>query len=59
MTPFGERCRALRAQKKVSLRTMAAALEISPAYQGARSNLDRLLAEHPGIKIPAAGLKLE
>jgi tetratricopeptide (TPR) repeat protein len=37
----------------------AAALEISPAYQGARSNLNRLLAEHPGIKIPAADLKRE
>lgn len=38
MTPFGERCRALRTTKKVSLRAMAASLEISPAYLSALEN---------------------
>lgn len=38
MTPFGERCRTLRTHKKVSLRAMAAALEISPAYLSALEN---------------------
>jgi transcriptional regulator with XRE-family HTH domain len=38
MTPFGERCRTLRLSKKVSLRAMAAALEISPAYLSALEN---------------------
>ncbi|MBL9084261.1 MAG: tetratricopeptide repeat protein [Planctomycetales bacterium] len=37
----------------------SAALEISPAYQGARSNLDRLLAEHPGLDVPTSDMKRE
>lgn len=32
MTPFGERVRQLRAEQGVSLRRMAADLEVSPAY---------------------------
>ncbi len=35
MTPFGEKIRALRAQKGVSQAQMAADLEVSPAYLSA------------------------
>lgn len=35
MTPFGERVRALRAQKGVSQKEMAAAIGVSPAYLSA------------------------
>lgn len=35
MTPFGERVRELRAEHGVSLRRMAADLEVSPAYLSA------------------------
>ncbi|ACB96675.1 helix-turn-helix domain-containing protein [Beijerinckia indica] len=35
MTPFGEKLRQLRAAKGVSLKTMAAALGVSPAYLSA------------------------
>jgi transcriptional regulator with XRE-family HTH domain len=38
MTPFGEKLRALRALRGVSLRAMAAALEVSPAYLSALEN---------------------
>ncbi|GGG31830.1 transcriptional regulator [Caldovatus sediminis] len=35
MTPFGARLRALRAQRGVTLRELAAALQVSPAYLSA------------------------
>ena len=35
MTPFGERLRALRAERGIALKTMAAALGLSPAYLSA------------------------
>ncbi len=35
MTPFGERVRVLRAERGLSLKGMAAVLEISPAYLSA------------------------
>ncbi len=35
MTPFGERVRQLRDERGITLRAMAAALELSPAYLSA------------------------
>jgi len=35
MTPFGEKLRELRAARNMSLKSMAAALDISPAYLSA------------------------
>src|SRR5260370_20575552 len=35
MTPFGERLRALRSERGMTLKTMAAALGLSPAYLSA------------------------
>ena len=35
MTPFGARVRALRAERGLTLKQMAAALEVSPAYLSA------------------------
>jgi transcriptional regulator with XRE-family HTH domain len=35
MTPFGEKLRALRAQRRIQLKEMAAALKVSPAYLSA------------------------
>jgi transcriptional regulator with XRE-family HTH domain len=35
MTPFGERLRALRSERRMTLKTMAAALGLSPAYLSA------------------------
>ena len=35
MTPFGEKIRELRSEKAVSLKNMAAALQVSPAYLSA------------------------
>ncbi|OYV52010.1 MAG: transcriptional regulator [Rhodospirillales bacterium 20-60-12] len=48
MTPFGQRIRQLRGAKQVSLRAMAAALEVSPAYLSA--------LEHGKRGMPTAGL---
>lgn len=35
MTPFGEKMRELRAQRRVTMKEMAAALRVSPAYLSA------------------------
>jgi transcriptional regulator with XRE-family HTH domain len=35
MTPFGEKLRGLRAERGITLKTMAAALNVSPAYLSA------------------------
>ncbi|MCC2096946.1 MAG: helix-turn-helix transcriptional regulator [Hyphomicrobiales bacterium] len=35
MTPFGKRVREMRAERKIPLKTMAHALDISPAYLSA------------------------
>jgi transcriptional regulator with XRE-family HTH domain len=48
MTPFGEKLRALRAEKNILQREMAAALEVSPAYLSA--------LEHGRRGAPSAGL---
>ena len=47
MTPFGEKLRALRRQKGVTLKQMAGALELSPAY------LSALEHGHRGLPTPA------
>lgn len=41
MTPFGQRIRALRAEKNVTLKEMAAALEVSAAYLSALEHGNR------------------
>jgi transcriptional regulator with XRE-family HTH domain len=48
MTPFGERLRALREQRGVTLTELAAALHVSPAYLSA--------LEHGKRGRPSAGL---
>lgn len=48
MTPFGARLRALRAQRGVTLKELAAALQVSPAYLSA--------LEHGRRGRPSAGL---
>ncbi len=48
MTPFGARLRTLRAQRGVTLRDLAAALQVSPAYLSA--------LEHGHRGGPSAGL---
>ncbi len=48
MTPFGARLRALRAQRGVTLKQLAAALQVSPAYLSA--------LEHGRRGQPSAGL---
>ena len=48
MTPFGQRMRELRQRKGVSLRDMAAALAVSPAYLSA--------LEHGRKGVPSRGL---
>lgn len=48
MTPFGARLRALRAERGITLRAMAAAIEVSPAYLSA--------LEHGRRGAPSAGL---
>jgi transcriptional regulator with XRE-family HTH domain len=48
MTPFGEKLRALRAERNILQREMAAALEVSPAYLSA--------LEHGRRGAPSAGL---
>ena len=35
MTPFGEKLRAIRAERKLALKDMAAGLQVSPAYLSA------------------------
>jgi transcriptional regulator with XRE-family HTH domain len=35
MTPFGEKIREMRAERKIALKTMAHALDVSPAYLSA------------------------
>lgn len=35
MTPFGKRVREMRAERKIALKTMAHALDVSPAYLSA------------------------
>jgi transcriptional regulator with XRE-family HTH domain len=48
MTPFGEKIRFLRAERGFSLKSMAAALQVSPAYLSA--------LEHGHRGKPTAGL---
>ncbi|MFZ5791423.1 MAG: helix-turn-helix domain-containing protein [Pseudomonadota bacterium] len=48
MTPFGRRLRELRAQRKLALKHMAAALKVSPAYLSA--------LEHGHRGKPSSGL---
>jgi transcriptional regulator with XRE-family HTH domain len=48
VTPFGEKLRALRAERKILQRDMAAALAVSPAYLSA--------LEHGRRGAPSAGL---
>ncbi|MDD2863080.1 MAG: helix-turn-helix transcriptional regulator [Acidiphilium sp.] len=48
MTPFGARLRALRAERRITLRAMAAALDISPAYLSALEH-GRRGAPSPGL----------
>ncbi|MEO3474938.1 helix-turn-helix transcriptional regulator [Roseomonas sp. CAU 1739] len=48
MTPFGARLRQLRAQRDVTLKDLAAALQVSPAYLSA--------LEHGRRGRPSAGL---
>ena len=48
MTPFGAHLRALRAERKVTLRQLAAQLQVSPAYLSA--------LEHGRRGAPSAGL---
>jgi transcriptional regulator with XRE-family HTH domain len=48
MTPFGEKLRALRAERGIAQNQLAAALQISPAYLSA--------LEHGKRGIPSAGL---
>lgn len=48
MTPFGEKLRALRAERGMLLKDMAAALEVSPAYLSA--------LEHGRRGVASAGL---
>lgn len=48
MTPFGEKIRELRAERGLSLKDMAAALQVSPAYLSA--------LEHGHRGKPSAGL---
>jgi transcriptional regulator with XRE-family HTH domain len=48
MTPFGQKLRALRAERRVLQRDMAAALAVSPAYLSA--------LEHGRRGAPSAGL---
>lgn len=48
MTPFGAKLRALRADRKITLRAMAAALDISPAYLSALEH-GRRGAPSPGL----------
>ncbi|MBR0648416.1 helix-turn-helix domain-containing protein [Roseomonas terrae] len=48
MTPFGARLRELRAQRQVTLKDLAAALQVSPAYLSA--------LEHGRRGKPSAGL---
>nr|WP_295738690.1 helix-turn-helix transcriptional regulator [uncultured Acidocella sp.] len=48
MTPFGEKLRALRQERGILLKDMAAALEVSPAYLSA--------LEHGRRGAPSAGL---
>lgn len=48
MTPFGARLRELRAQREVTLKDLAAALQVSPAYLSA--------LEHGRRGRPSAGL---
>src|SRR5258708_40207921 len=47
MTPFGEKIRALRSQRGVTLKQLAGALELSPAY------LSALEHGHRGLPTPA------
>lgn len=48
MTPFGARLRELRAARRITLRAMAAALEVSPAYLSALEH-GRRGAPSPGL----------
>ncbi len=48
MTPFGEKIRALRAERSLTLKDMAAALAVSPAYLSA--------LEHGHRGRPSSGL---
>mgnify|MGYP002620826873 CR=1 FL=1 len=50
MTPFGERMRAMRAQKGVTQKEMAAALGVSPAYLSALEHGRRGVPSWPLIQ---------
>jgi transcriptional regulator with XRE-family HTH domain len=50
MTPFGKRVREIRAERKIALKTMAHALDVSPAYLSALEHGHRGQPSHHSVQ---------